>query len=634
MKKTVKRTVPAIMAAVMLMQTNLFAASAYFGDVTSRYEWAREAIDTLCEKGVISGYKDGYYRPAYPIKRCDFTVMLFGRFGDEGVYDTSLPEDIDSGIYYENAYKWAAAQGLFVSGQPFYPQEYITRQDAFYCLFRCLEAEGYVTDNNKTSKLSAFLDGADVDADKKEALATLASLGIISGTNGLLFPKNTLTRAEMAVIFYKADRLEVDSAYDGIQKNAETSLEVASADSKYNITTSAAARYLVDGTEAAISGEAINVEEGGKSAVMVQNGGKLDISSSKIEKYGDSGSSVNTGGSGINSGIVVRNGSALSLDDVSLTTRGNYSNGITVFDNSNTVNINNSNIKISNYTDSRPLSVSDNSKISITDSTIESSGAGCEAVYSRGTDSSIKVSGSQIKASGEDTAAVSTCGDLFIDRSSIMSDSGAGINAVNDSYLEINDTVIASPKALISIEMGQSESSDYRMANSTRITNADLIAFGDGPIIDFTNINSDVYISGSRLSSEGNLFRCRRVSGRNGGKWGCNVSVTLDNQEGTGNIEAINAASMTLTLRNASYIKGAVNNQRTGVVNVILESPDDRLELTADSYVGIFKNHNDYGFNNIKDNGHNLYYDGSALENDWLENKTYNLINGGSLMPY
>ncbi len=634
MKKTLKRIAPAIMAAVMLMQTNSFAASAYFSDVTSRYDWAQEAIDALHEKGVISGFNDGYFRPAYPIRRCDFTVMLYGRFGTEGTYDAALPEDVSNGIYYETAYKWAVAQGLYTEGQPFAPQEYITRQEAFYCLYKSLETEGFITYNNKTTTLSNFLDAPDVDADKREALSTLASLGVISGSNGLLLPKNTLTRAEMAIIFYKADKLEVDSAFDGIDKNVETNLDVSSVDKRYNITTSTTAKYLVDAKEAALSDENIDIEEGGKSAIVVQNGGKLDVSSAQIKKTGNSISSVNTGKSGVNSAIVVRNGSTLGLDGVTLDTKGDYANGITVFDNNNTVNIENSNITTSKYTDSKPVSISGSANLSLTGSTIESKGDNCEAIHSDDKNVSINISGSEIKSNGKDATAISASGTLTSDESIITSEKGVGLTALNDSNIELNNTTINAAGALISIAMGYGEHADYRMSNTTKITNSDLTTEGKGPVIEFTNINSDVYISGSKLSSNGTLFKSKIVSGINGGRWGSDVSITLDNQDAVGDVEAQNTASMSLTLRNASHLKGAINPQNSGHVDLYLESPDDILELTGDCYVRVFQNHGDYGFNNITGETYNIYYEGSAFENSWLNNQNYPLANGGSLIPY
>jgi len=58
--------------------------------------------------------------------------------------------------------------------------------------------------------------------------------------------------------------------------------------------------------------------------------------------------------------------------------------------------------------------------------------------------------------------------------------------------------------------------------------------------------------------------------------------------------------------------------------------------VSADSYLTSFAETNDESsltFNNIIDNGHNIYYDGTLSANNWLKGGTYTLSGGGKLMP-
>ncbi|MCD8090343.1 MAG: S-layer homology domain-containing protein [Clostridiales bacterium] len=629
------RIFTAAMAAVMLTQVNSFGASEYFKDVTYKYYWAHVAIDSLYNEGVISGFEDGYFRPASTIRRCDFLVMLYKKFGEEGSYIVKLAEDVERGIYYDDAYIWAANVGIVNSSELFRPTDAITRQEAFELLFKCLEDEGIITADNKSSDISGFSDSGDVDSDKIEAVGTLIALGIVSGSDGLILPESTMTRAEMAVVFYKAGDIseEIEEEQSGIITDGSISVDVDAANAKYTITTSIDTNYLVDGVEASLKDERVSVEDRGKSGIIITNGGSLDLSDSSVSKSGDSASSVNTGTSGVNSAIIVRDGSKLSADSVSINTNGKYSNGISVLDGGNTVILEGCDIATVGN-NSASILVVDNSVVSVLNTTIKVKGTGVPAVSFNGEEGTYTIKNSEINGLGEDVQAVTTAGNLTLVGSKLSSDDSVGLQSIGNTTVNIDDTEFDTAGAFIEITDTSKNASDHTTKNTTNITDCDLTTDSkDTPIIDVVNVNSDIYITGCTFTSAGMLLRSRIDKSVNAYAKGADTTITFDNQDAEGTIVSNTNASVTVVLKNGSFLKTALNPGQSGTANLVLSSSDDKIQLTGDCYIGYIENHGDYSFSNIADKGYCIYYDSNLDENDWLDDDTYSLPNGGVITP-
>ncbi|MCD8158486.1 MAG: S-layer homology domain-containing protein [Clostridiales bacterium] len=636
MKKNLTKIFSISLVAVMAAQVSTFGASEYFKDVTSKYDWAQAAIDALYEEGVISGYDDGYFRPADTIKRCDFLVMLYKQFGEEGSYIVKLAEDIERGIYYDEAYIWAANVGMADPSELFNPTDAITRQDAFDFLYKCLEENGAVNDTNKSSDLSKFSDAGDVDSDKKEAVGTLVSLGIVSGSDGLILPKSTMTRAEMAIIFYKAGDVEEEAEItnNGLVVDGNINVDVDSADSKYTIITSVDTNYLVDGTEAVLKKEDVTVTDKGKSGIIITNGGSLNMENVSVAKSGDSASSVNTGTSGVNSAIMVSNNSSLYATSSEIKTYGMYSNGVSIFGGGNTIILDGCDIVTIGDNSAGILTV-DNSVLSVINTAVRVNGTGVPAVSLNGADGAYTIKDTEISATGEDVQALTTSGNLTISGSKLSSSSSVGLQSIGSTTLTIDDTEFLTAGAFIEITDTTKNASDSSTKNTTNITDCELVSTStDQPIIDVVNVNSDIYITGCTFESAGTLLRSRLDKTVNAGAKGGVTNVTFDNQDAEGTILAGSNASVNIVLKNGSVLKTALNTNNSGVVNIILSTDDDKLELTGDCYVGYIYNHDDYGFSNIADKGHRIYYDPNLDENDWLNGDSYSLPNGGLIEPF
>ena len=157
--------------------------------------WAYASVNSMADKGIISGYEDGSFAPSASITRAEFATMAVKAFGLSS--GSSSFDDVASGAWYER-YVGAAYTAGIISGYDgrFRPQDNISRQDAALIIYRALGLE-------KAGGV-AFADSVSISEYAREAVDTLSAVGILNGSDGYFYPQNTITRAEAAQLFYEA----------------------------------------------------------------------------------------------------------------------------------------------------------------------------------------------------------------------------------------------------------------------------------------------------------------------------------------------------------------------------------------------------------------------------------------------
>ncbi|MGN0106739.1 MAG: S-layer homology domain-containing protein, partial [Hominilimicola sp.] len=173
-----------------------------FSDIAS-VPWAREAILTLAERGVISGTGETTYSPQNPIRRADF-VMLLVRLLDIDGRITDTFDDVAADKYYYESVNLAKSMGIIsgIGENKFNPEGRITRQDMMTMTYRALSKLN-MTDTT-TADLSVFSDADKVADYAYSSISYLAGKGYVSGDDmGNLNPVSDTTRAETAIFLYK-----------------------------------------------------------------------------------------------------------------------------------------------------------------------------------------------------------------------------------------------------------------------------------------------------------------------------------------------------------------------------------------------------------------------------------------------
>ena len=223
MKKSILRIVSLCLALVLSLSMSVTGLAANFSDV--RGHWAESVIVHMADKGAISGYEDGTFKPDNSITRAETVVVLQNLFNFTPAM-TGEFKDVDDNSWYANAVYAMKAQGI-VSGlqsDKFAPSMNISRQDVSVIVARLY---GIDADKNYTT---SFVDTDKIVPYAKNAVGFLVGVGVLNGRDGNMFaPTANVTRAEFMQILYMADQkltanepIAVDEKVDPVEEKPVT----------------------------------------------------------------------------------------------------------------------------------------------------------------------------------------------------------------------------------------------------------------------------------------------------------------------------------------------------------------------------------------------------------------------------
>ena len=162
-------------------------------------EWYYDATKALNDLGIMGGYPDGSFGPQNLLTRADFVTLLH-RLVETPSSVASTFTDISDEAYYAPAVAWAAENGIVngTSATEFSPNTSLTREQLVTILYRYRDAK-YA----ESTRTEAFADYAAVSGYAKEAMTWAVENGIVTGKDGLLAPRDAVTRAETAVVLVR-----------------------------------------------------------------------------------------------------------------------------------------------------------------------------------------------------------------------------------------------------------------------------------------------------------------------------------------------------------------------------------------------------------------------------------------------
>lgn len=161
--------------------------------------WAKEAILSLNEKGVVSGYGNGAFKPNNTLKREEFASMAVNAFyKGEIVKSEAGFADVAPNAWYAAAVDLAAEKGI-ISGMgdgTFGVGNELTREDMVLILYRLIP-------NKKEVSAKHFTDDDAISEYAKEAVGYMAAEKLVNGLEDDSFnPKGIATRAMAAKVLY------------------------------------------------------------------------------------------------------------------------------------------------------------------------------------------------------------------------------------------------------------------------------------------------------------------------------------------------------------------------------------------------------------------------------------------------
>lgn len=176
---------------------NAVAYDTSFSDIPSG-AWYAEAVEYVCQNGLMSGTSDNTFSPNAPASRAMLAAILYRHAGTPAAQAPSF-SDVPPDSWYARAVGWASASGI-ASGDGngrFSPDSPITREQLASVLWRL---EGSPAAQNAVT----FQDQRAISSYAAPAVAWVQDKGIISGRQGNLFdPQGHTTRAELSAVLYR-----------------------------------------------------------------------------------------------------------------------------------------------------------------------------------------------------------------------------------------------------------------------------------------------------------------------------------------------------------------------------------------------------------------------------------------------
>ncbi|MBQ9066357.1 MAG: hypothetical protein IJ133_02350 [Clostridia bacterium] len=238
----------------------------------------------------------------------------------------------------------------------------------------------------------------------------------------------------------------------------------------------------------------------------------------------------------------------------------------------------------------------------MTNSTLNTAGAGSPLIYSTG---DISVT----KTTGEATGAQITCIE------------GKNSATIPDSALTASGTGNRGDVDQCGVFIYQSRSGDategtgtFTAKDSTLSISKDSDCYDSAPMFLVTNTDAVIDLTNTDLNfGSGTLLNVTATdewgqSGSNGG----DVEFTATNQVLEGDITIDDISTLALSLQDGSTFEGSINTENTGKEVTLTISKDASVKLTGDTYVTSLEDE-DSSYGNIDFNGHKLYVNGKAI---------------------
>ncbi len=205
-----KKLTSLLLALALCLGLSVPALAAEFSDVPPGHAF-RDAVADCAAKGIASGYADGTFRPANPVTRAQFCVMLARAFYPD------LVERHSSDYYKEQGWFVPYSQALYnayvLPGTSF-PKTYndasvmdqpISRYDMAQVMANIMLRKGFpAASAQKTEAQAKITDYNSIPAQYQDAVKSVFALGIITGfSDGSFGGDRVMNRGQGCVAVYR-----------------------------------------------------------------------------------------------------------------------------------------------------------------------------------------------------------------------------------------------------------------------------------------------------------------------------------------------------------------------------------------------------------------------------------------------
>lgn len=357
------------------------------------------------------------------------------------------------------------------------------------------------------------------------------------------------------------------------------------------------------------------------SAIIISDGGQLQLSEVKIEKDGDTSDKEDSDLFGKNAALLIKENSMVTVNQSSVKTNGECANAVFVTGGGSKAIIRNAIIETRGKS-SKGISVIDHGIMTAEGVEITTAEENSPCIYSAG---EINIMDSFVTA---DKSSIAVIEDKNIIRAVNCSLTGYGNDSMggNGDGAGIKFTRLAQRMT----EDNSEGSSMFTATDSTLSISEDSEQYNTVPMFKVLNSDAAIHLENTKLNYGSSILL--DVSGNNGeeGVIGGNAELNAKNQELEGNIMLDQISSVIVSLTN-SRLEGCINGENTGGATVIMDK-DSIWEVNGDSYLAVLTNEEE-SCSNIISNGYTVYYSAENSANSWLKGRTIQLEGNGLLKP-
>ena len=381
-----------------------------------------------------------------------------------------------------------------------------------------------------------------------------------------------------------------------------------------------------------IKDETYSSENSDENAVLATGSITAQLSDTTITKTGDSDGGDTSNFYGNNSGITAKDGAALTLKNMKITTDASGANGVFSYGGSATTSNSSGDGTSVTISDSEITTTGDNAggimttgggTMTASGLTINTSGRSSAAIRTDRGGGSVDVTGGTYTTTGIGSPSVYSTADIIVNNARLASKASEGIviegkNSVtlNDCTLTDNNTELNGQSTTYkNIFLYQSMSGDAADGNAEFTAADSKITTKKGDTLYVTNTTATINLENNTIKntdSEGNFLRAQADSWGNSGSNGGDVTLVMTKQKATGNIVIDSISTLDMTMKSGSYYEGTINGDNSARSIKLTLDKKSKIKLTGDSYVTSLDDA-DTDYSNIDFNGYTLYVDGEAI---------------------
>lgn len=187
------------------------APAADFTDISSH--WAKESIDYVVGRGLLSGTSDTAFSPDFTMTR-GILVTALGRLAgvDTKAYAENRFTDVNADSAYRPYIEWAYSKGIMqgIGGSQFAPDREITREEIAVIFVNYAKETGYTLPI--TREAITYADASSIGSAYKDAVKAMQQAGIMMGGSDNTFnPKGNVTRGEVSSLLNRYIKLTINT---------------------------------------------------------------------------------------------------------------------------------------------------------------------------------------------------------------------------------------------------------------------------------------------------------------------------------------------------------------------------------------------------------------------------------------